>query len=209
MNNAISCLTVGEFSTNCWVYADESGVSVIDPGGNAGSIIAFLQSNGLRPARILLTHGHFDHVLALPEVHAAFPGAEIAVHRADYGYVDKNAFHRHCADFKAAAGDDRFIRAVWRDMPPQIRLLDDGDSAGPFTVIHTPGHTKGSVSYYRRSAGVLFSGDTLFQSGVGRTDLFGGDTAELRSSLTRLFALDDETRVFPGHGEATVIGLEK
>jgi glyoxylase-like metal-dependent hydrolase (beta-lactamase superfamily II) len=209
MNRNIARLEVGVFSTNCWVYICDEGVFVIDPGGDAEGIIAFLESKQIVPSHILLTHGHFDHVLALPHVHRAFPDAEIAIHRADRDFVGENAFKRHCSDFKAAAGDDRFIRANWQDMPSAARFLEDGDTAGPFTVLHTPGHTKGSVSYYDRDAHVLFSGDTLFRGGIGRTDLWGGNRDEMTESLNRLFTLANETRVFPGHGDSTTIGAEK
>jgi glyoxylase-like metal-dependent hydrolase (beta-lactamase superfamily II) len=207
MSNPVTRLEVGLFQTNCWVYVFERDVTVIDPGGDAETILSFLESEGLEPARILLTHGHFDHVMALPALHRAFPSAAVAIHRADHGYVDQNAFARQCADFKMAAGNDGYIRANWQDMPPVTRLLADGESIGPFTVIHTPGHTKGSVSY--RHGNALFSGDTLFRGAIGRTDLAGGDMAEMRASLTRLFALDGETRVFPGHNEPTTIEMER
>jgi glyoxylase-like metal-dependent hydrolase (beta-lactamase superfamily II) len=207
MNNNIARLEVGALSTNCWIYVLGGDVSVIDPGGDAGAIIAFLESERLKPVRILLTHGHFDHILALPQVHDRFPDAVIAVHRADHASVGKNAFRLQCADFKT--GDDGFIRENWRDMPPAIRFLGDGDTIGPFTVIHTPGHTRGSVSYYHKEADILFSGDTLFRGGIGRTDLLGGSRTEMTESLKRLFSLDGETRVFPGHGDPTTIKAEK
>jgi glyoxylase-like metal-dependent hydrolase (beta-lactamase superfamily II) len=209
MNRNIACLKVGAFSTNCWVYIWQDDVFVIDPGGDAGEIIAFLESKQVVPSHILLTHGHFDHILALPKVHSAFPDSAVAIHRADHVYIDKNAFKLHCSDFKAIAGDDRFIRTNWQDMPPATRLLEDGDTVGPFTVMHTPGHTKGSVAFYNKDAQILFSGDTLFQNGIGRTDLWGGNMDKMNESLKRLFTLADETRVFPGHDSPTTIGAEK
>jgi glyoxylase-like metal-dependent hydrolase (beta-lactamase superfamily II) len=209
MNSNIARLEVGALSTNCWVYICQDDVFVIDPGGDAEEIIAFLGSKQIVPSHILLTHGHFDHILALPKVHSAFPDAAIAIHRADHGFVDKNAFKLHCSDFKSIAGDDSFIRTNWQDMPPASWLLEDGDTIGPFTVMHTPGHTKGSVSFYDSDAQILFSGDTLFRGGIGRTDLWGGDMDEMTESLKRLFTIADETRVFPGHGGPTTIGIEK
>jgi glyoxylase-like metal-dependent hydrolase (beta-lactamase superfamily II) len=209
MNSNLTRLTVGALSANCWVYAYDGGVAVIDPGGDAQAIIAFLESQRLQPTHILLTHGHFDHIMALPEVRSVFPNAEVAVHRADYVFVDENALKRHCSDFRAIAGNDSFIRANWQEMPPVARLLEDSDIIGPFTVVHTPGHTKGSVSYYHEGARILFSGDTLFRDGIGRTDLSGGDMNEMTESLKRLFTLDGATQVFPGHGDPTTIGTER
>jgi glyoxylase-like metal-dependent hydrolase (beta-lactamase superfamily II) len=209
MNPTVARLEVGTIPTNCWIYVWGDDVSVIDPGGEGETIIAFLESERLKPSRIMLTHGHFDHVMALPDVHSAFPDAVIAVHRADRVSVGKNAFRFQCADFKTATGDDGFIRAHWRDMPPITQLLEDGDMIGPFMVTHTPGHTKGSVAYSHREAGILFSGDTLFCGGIGRTDLSGGSMDEMAESLKRLFSLDGETRVFPGHGGPTTIKAER
>jgi glyoxylase-like metal-dependent hydrolase (beta-lactamase superfamily II) len=209
MDKNIARLEVGALSTNCWVYFCENHVFVIDPGGDAEAIIALLESKQVSPSHILLTHGHFDHILALPEVHRAFPDAAIAIHRADYGFVDQDSFSRHCSDFKSVAGDDRFIRENWQNMPSVTRLLEDGDAVGSLSVMHTPGHTKGSVSYYNKEARFLFSGDTLFRGGIGRTDLWGGDMGEMTESLNRLFFLADETLVFPGHGGPTTIGAEK
>jgi glyoxylase-like metal-dependent hydrolase (beta-lactamase superfamily II) len=108
----------------------------------------------------------------------------------------------------AAAGDDLYVKSLWKPMPEADVLLTDGGTIGPFKVIHLPGHTPGSVAYYDEEAGVLFSGDTLFRGDYGRTDLPGGDFGKLESSLRRLFAMDGNITVCPGHGPATTIGVE-
>jgi glyoxylase-like metal-dependent hydrolase (beta-lactamase superfamily II) len=101
------------------------------------------------------------------------------------------------------------VDELWEDMPEPSRLIADGDRIGPFTVMHTPGHTPGSLCLYDEAEGFLFSGDTLFSRGVGRTDLIGGDGEALARSLDRLLALPDRVRVFPGHGSQTRIADER
>jgi glyoxylase-like metal-dependent hydrolase (beta-lactamase superfamily II) len=100
------------------------------------------------------------------------------------------------------------VDALWEDMPSPAVELSEGDTIGPFRVLHLPGHTPGSVAFYDEGAKVLFSGDTLFRGDYGRTDLPGGDTAKIMASLYRLFTLDKDIRVYPGHGPATTIGAE-
>jgi glyoxylase-like metal-dependent hydrolase (beta-lactamase superfamily II) len=162
----------------------------------------------LRPRYILLTHGHFDHIAALPALaaHAArvygLP-AEIAIHRADAPYLGPGASQIH-RETLAALGIS-LAGEFWESLPPAGRLLSGGELLGPFRVLHLPGHTPGSVGFYDEKAGVLFSGDTLFQNGVGRTDLPGGDSRALEASLRKLFALPGDTAFFPGHGPSGIL----
>jgi glyoxylase-like metal-dependent hydrolase (beta-lactamase superfamily II) len=219
----IDHITVGEIATNCWFYPlNEKECAVIDPGAEPDRIIARLNQLHLRPAYILLTHGHFDHIAALPRLAAAFAGGQttkvqnepgqaapvIAIHRLDAQYLGpaSNALHRH--SFTIAAGNAAYVDEFWEDMPSADRELEEGDKIGPFTVLHLPGHTEGSAGFYDEAAGVLFSGDTLFRGDYGRTDLPGGSDEKIFASLKRLFALNGDIRVFPGHGPATSIKEE-
>ena len=218
----IHYITVGSIATNCWVYPlDNAGeCAVIDPGEEGGRIIAFLNQLQLSPRYILLTHGHFDHIGAVPALAAQYgsgapqgagapDGAlEIAIHAADAEYLGPDSYPVHCHSFEAVAGDHGYIDALWEDMPPPDRCLAEGDTIGPFTVLHLPGHTPGSIGLWDKKEGVLFSGDTLFYGNYGRTDLPGGNTAQLFASLKRLLALDGGIQVYPGHGPATSIGRE-
>jgi glyoxylase-like metal-dependent hydrolase (beta-lactamase superfamily II) len=171
-------------------------------------IIARLAKLSLRPRYIVLTHAHFDHVEALPELAAAYPDAVIAIHPAEAAKLGPGSLELHRRDF-AGAGAATYVDALWKPLPEATLFLKDGDSLGPFTVLHLPGHSPGSIGLYWQEEKILLSGDTLFYAGVGRTDLPGGDWSELEQSLKRLFLLDGETKVYPGHGPATTIHRER
>jgi len=207
----ITQLIVGAISTNCWIYQlGEGSAAVIDPGDEAEEIIAALEKLSLVPKFILLTHGHFDHIAALPQLAEAFKthAPQIAIHRLDAVYLGPGAYAAHSLSMKAAMGSTAFLDAFWIDMPPPGRQLEDGDEIGPFTVLHLPGHTQGSAAFWDKEAGVLFTGDTLFENNWGRTDLPGGSEEQIFASLRRLLAMDADIKVYPGHGGATTIGRE-
>jgi glyoxylase-like metal-dependent hydrolase (beta-lactamase superfamily II) len=224
-------LVLGAIATNCWIVPlDDPAPSgehpggenlrgkqpcaVIDPADEANLIIARLEEYNLFPQYILLTHGHFDHLAALPDLVAAFsqdgsPGGwkpEIVIHGADQSYLGPWAHDVHVESFRAAAGNSSYVDKLWKPMPAPTRLLWEGDIIGPFKVLHLPGHTPGSVGFFWETQGSLFSGDTLFKDGYGRTDLPGGDWNQLEKSLRRLLSMDRDIKVYPGHGESTTIG---
>ncbi|MDR1030914.1 MAG: MBL fold metallo-hydrolase [Treponema sp.] len=229
-------IVVGALATNCWLYPIEKKetieshpdskeprkpCAVIDPGADPELIIAQMERLHLYPAYILLTHGHFDHLAALPGLFSYFSSSssssgspssdalEIAIHHEDAPYLGPEAYTVHRTAFSAAAGAGTYVDALWEPMPGPTKLLAEGDTIGPFTVLHLPGHTPGSVGFYDAQRQVLFSGDTLFRQGMGRTDLPGGDWDALRKSLKRLFTLDDAIAVYPGHGPETTIAAER
>ena len=210
----ITCLTVGLIATNCWLYPlGEKEAAVIDPGAGEDLILSTLKKLNLTPRYILLTHGHFDHIAALPELLAACPGKpQIAIHKLDSKYLGPDAYNVHRPNIIAAMGDtsyvDIFLPPGKKDMPPADFLLEEGGTIGPFTVLHLPGHTSGSAAFWDKDEGVIFTGDTLFKGNYGRTDLSDGSERDIFDSLRRLFAMDGSIEVYPGHGETTTIARE-
>lgn len=195
--------TVGPLAENPYLLAcAATGQAVfIDPGDDAPLLLAAAASAGVRVQAILLTHAHFDHVGALTEVREA-TGAPVYLHTDDAWLLQQ------ASTYWAYFG--RTIAPV----APAEQLLAHGDriavGASELVVIHTPGHTPGSVCLHAPEDRLVIAGDTLFFRGIGRTDLPGGDARALEHSIrTRLWALPDTTNVYPGHGQATSIGDER
>ena len=204
-------LVVGPIETNCWIYSpDEKNAAVIDPGDEAELIISTLNELNLCPQYIILTHGHFDHIAAVPLLAAEFKSVnpKITIHSLDGEYLGPESYAVHSISIKAAMGSTAIVDNIWKEMPPADILLSDGDKIGSLTVLHLPGHTPGSAAFWDKEEGVLFSGDTLFEDGWGRTDLPGGNERQMKESLRRLFKMDRGIKVYPGHGELTTIGRE-
>jgi len=204
-------LIVGPVATNCWIY-NYSGIkaAIIDPGDEAEKIISALQKSSLEPEYILLTHGHFDHLCAAHQIMDAYSGKiKLAIHSQDADYVGPDSYSVHEKSIKSAMGDLSLMNIFWKETPPADILLNDGTEIGPFTVIHVPGHSPGSCAFWDKEAKILFSGDTLFAGTYGRTDLPGGNEKQIFESLRRLFTMDRDIAVYPGHGGSTTIGREK
>jgi glyoxylase-like metal-dependent hydrolase (beta-lactamase superfamily II) len=166
------------------------------------SLAGSIEALGLKLKYALQTHAHFDHTFGLPFVHRTY-GLKPVFHK------DEVDIYRQMPSMAA-----RFGLNMGGGMPPIGQLLSDGDELFLGTtavrLIHTPGHTPGSSAFYIPEAGLLFSGDTLFQQSIGRTDLPGGSYEdELDSIKNKLFCLPDDTKVLPGHGPSTTIGWEK
>jgi len=193
-------LVVGPFASNCYIVGSESNKEgmIVDPGDEAGRILKKVKDLKLDIKFIVLTHGHIDHTGALKEVKEA-TGAEVAIHGDDAKSLKQQLL-------SVALG------LSYPTPPPPGRLLKGGESLDigdlHFEVLHTPGHTPGGICLL--GEGVVFSGDTLFNYGIGRADLPGGNYSQLINSLqTRLMTLPDNTIVHPGHGAATTIGAER
>jgi hydroxyacylglutathione hydrolase len=201
----IDCLELGDFMTNCYVIRESSAAQeclIIDPGYGAEPLVELLQSKGLRPGRILLTHGHCDHIAGIKLLKESFETAAVCISGADAPMLT----------------DDK-LNLTW--MTGDLLGLEEpeetftaGDTIGlgglEFKVLPTPGHTPGGVSFYCAAEGVVFVGDALFSGSIGRTDFPGGDTQTLLNGVReQLFTLPEDTRVYTGHGSATTIGVEK
>jgi glyoxylase-like metal-dependent hydrolase (beta-lactamase superfamily II) len=194
-------VVVGPLETNCYlVYCEECRVcAVIDPGADPGKIFAAIAGLELKPALILNTHGHVDHIGANRDLKDKYD-IPLYLHSADTAMLEVTE-HIELSLLLGA-----------KDSPPPDRLLIDGDEIvigrDPLRVIHTPGHTPGSVGFL--GGGNLFSGDTLFYGGVGRTDLPGGSWKDLEKSIReKILVLPGETVVLPGHGPWTTVEQEK
>ena len=195
-------LTVGMVGTNCYVAANQMSkeAGIIDPGDEAKRIDRLIKENGYEPQAILLTHGHFDHVMAVDALSAEY-GLKVFAHE-----LERETLEDPEMNVSGMMGRTMTFHAT--DYVRDGELLN---LAGyTFQVLLTPGHTRGGVCYYLASENVLFSGDTLFAGSVGRTDFPGGSMGVLVGSIReKLLTLPDETIVYPGHMESTTIGAER
>jgi glyoxylase-like metal-dependent hydrolase (beta-lactamase superfamily II) len=199
----IESFPTGPIQANCTLIGDHESHTalVIDPGYDAARIQKRLEALGLTVSQILLTHGHLDHVGAAFTL-KRLTGAPVLLHRADLPLLQ-----------------DMETQAMWMGMDvPEMgdpdAFLEEEATVGleryPAVVLHTPGHSPGSVCFYFAAEKLLVAGDTLFAGSIGRTDLWGGSQSQIAQSIhTKLLPLDDETRVIAGHGPETTIGRER
>jgi len=197
----IITIIVGPVQTNTYICYNKTTRRgfIVDPGAEADKLLARISAEGLDICAILFTHGHFDHICAVNEVKAAL-GAKV--------YASKK--EAALANDKTANGMKSFgVPAISTDVD---EFLSEGDvvdfGCGEIQVLSTPGHTHGHLCFYLPHENVIFTGDTLFHESYGRYDFPTGDFATLKQSLTRLFELPAQTRVYPGHDQPTTIGHE-
>ncbi len=193
----LKTLIVGMMEANCYIVGEESTkeVFIVDPGGDYRKIKKIIDGDGLKPQAVINTHGHGDHIGADSEF-----GLPVWIHRLDAEFLQDPS--------KNLSGAFGFLLKTKQ----AARLLEDGDilKIGKYElkVIHTPGHTPGSICL--KGKGIIFTGDTLFCEGVGRTDfLYGSQEDIMRSIKEKLLTLDDNYIVYPGHGPSSTIGNEK
>lgn len=199
----IKTYPVGQIGTNCYIIFREhlKKAVIVDPGDEGAYILEQCGKLSVTPEAILLTHGHFDHIMAVEEIRQAFP--EVVVYA---GEKEKMLLKDPSVNLSTSIGRPCSLEAD--------RYVTDGeiiDLSGILAhVIATPGHTEGCVCYYMKEEDVLISGDTLFLESLGRTDLPTGDQLKIISSIRgKLFPLPGDTMVYPGHGSVTTIGHEK
>ncbi len=194
-------LEVGPLITNCYIVGCEETLigAVIDPGGDADHIFSVVQSLGLTIKYIINTHSHFDHAAGNKRM-KELTGADIVIHPLDAPHLERMA--------ESAA----LFGFIVESSPKPDVFVEEGDvlSIGEIelSVLHTPGHTPGSISLLEGSC--VFVGDLIFQGSIGRTDFPGGDYNTLINSVkTKIFTLDDDVVIYPGHGPETTVGREK
>lgn len=202
MKYEITCIECGMYQENAYLLCPEGSKQavLIDPGDDLSRIKRYLSESGRVLGAMLLTHGHFDHMLSAEPL-SRITGAGVYIHAGDENML---------GDAHLCAYDPNVSRLPCpKDLEAEI-LQDSVDVCGlHFEILHTPGHTPGSVCYYDCENRILFSGDTLFCAGFGRMDLPGGSAKEMRASLKKLFELPDDVRVYAGHGCSTTIATER
>ena len=195
-------LVVGQISTNCYLIQNEDTkeLIIVDPGDEAQRIERSIEKMHGIPVAIILTHGHFDHILAVNGLRKYFPSVKLYIGESEKEMLENPVLN--CSE----DGPSYQINAdVWVKEGDVLKL-----AGFEITVISTPGHTAGSVCYYFKNEGILLSGDTLFNESYGRTDLPTGSEPAMQESLRKLLTtLPENVRVFPGHEEETTIGHEK
>ena len=198
----VGVCVVGSIGTNCYILTNEDTgeVVIVDPGDEAETILAHAVGHGEKLAAILLTHGHFDHILAVNEIKAKCPDAVVYAAEAERDLLADPHLNQGYYDTRACVSAD-----IWVKEGDVIRA-----GGLSFSVIETPGHTRGSICFYMEAEKLLFAGDTLFYRSWGRTDLPTGSEDDMEFSLARLCTtLPEDVTVLTGHGEMTTIGFEK
>lgn len=194
-------ILAGEFGSNCWLVFDEATLDavIIDPSPTVRKIKEILLERRVNLRCILLTHGHFDHMLACDTLRDEY-GIPLAIHEAD----KENLTNSRLNAYRLFMGTDLVFR------PPEITFRD-GDvldyGSVSIRVMHTPGHTPGSVCYFIDDA--MFTGDTIFDGGIGRCDLAGGNRLEMKNSIEKIKNIKENYRVFTGHGSVSTLEKQK
>ncbi|WP_439241111.1 MBL fold metallo-hydrolase [Lonepinella sp. BR2474] len=200
----IDIIPVTPFQQNCsLIWNDEKKAAIIDPGGDTLKLIKRIEQHGLDLQAILLTHGHLDHVGAAEKLKQHFQVDILGSHSLDKILFDSLPQQsRQFGLFEISA----FVPDRWLDTEGEILNI----AGFSFEILHLPGHAPGHIGFIEHQEGIAFTGDVLFKQGIGRTDLLGGNHAQLIDTIKqKMFKLPDDMVVLPGHGPHTTIGQEK
>jgi len=201
----VDCIPLGDFETNCYIVrenADAKECLIIDPGFSPEPLIEMIQQNNWRPQRIILTHGHCDHIAGVKLLRQTFHSIPVAISSPDRTMLTNDKEN-------LAWMTGQLLKL---DQPEDILNPGDIIKLGELElkVLPTPGHTPGGISFYCEKASIIFVGDALFAGSIGRTDFPHGDTNTLLNGIRQqIFTLPDETTVYTGHGPATTVAAEK
>lgn len=208
-NMYIETLLLGLYENNCYIVREDKDANdciIIDTGLDSEPLLDFLKDNELNPVVVICTHGHVDHISAIPALRRAFPNIKVAIHKNDAEMLTNEDLNlsRLAMNPVSSRPADIII-----DGEKEIEFIGI-----KFDVIETPGHTAGGICLYNAENGVIFTGDTLFAGSIGRTDFPGYDQEECFQQLignirTKLLSLPEETRAYTGHGPSTTLRNEK
>lgn len=188
----------GSYGSNCYLIEDGGEALIVDPSAAASAILRRLREDRCTPVGVLLTHGHFDHIMSVDTLRQSEPCLKVYIHESDAPMLSDGQKNGFSFFFR----QDR----AWKDADIFLRNGDEIKVGGAtFTVVHTPGHSPGSVCYLCASEGVMFTGDTLFADNIGRCDLWGGSYSVIRQSLKHLRDYDGELTIYPGHGSSNTL----
>ncbi len=203
LNLELMCMPLGNMGTNCYILSDKASgdAYVFDPGEEAEYLLSVLDKKGLKLCGIILTHSHFDHIMAVDDILAKVPGIPVYANKAE-----EPAFESDRINLCSMVGQRFAFRPT--------HYVEDGQMLEILNTkvrcIHTPGHTCGGMCYFIEDKWWLIAGDTLFQGSIGRTDFPTGSFKELSASIReKIYTLPDWVKVFPGHGPATTVEEEK
>lgn len=206
-------IIVGPLHTNTYIVSTgKKECILVDPGADGDHIFERLEALNMKPVAIVFTHGHLDHTAAAERIRMVHEGIPIAIHEADAALLHGSSREHHLETLRLLTPEaDLVLDQLFTELPVPDLFLSDGDTVmdSDLAVVHTPGHTPGSVCFYSEERKALFSGDTLLFAGVGNTDQAGGDAAGLLASIKeKIFQLPEDTRLFPGHGPLSSIERE-
>jgi glyoxylase-like metal-dependent hydrolase (beta-lactamase superfamily II) len=201
----LETLVVGPIATNCYLVGKGPAVAIIDPGGSPDAICGALDQRGLIPEKIVVTHAHADHILAVGEISEKYGGLPIVCHRSEASFLTNPQ-----ENLSVFLGEELIV-------PEATEFADDGDTIDlgglEFTVLHVPGHSPGGICLYHAPADgvpVLIAGDTVFAESIGRTDFPHSDHNTFISKIKeKILTLPPETTILPGHGPITTVEREK
>ncbi|ACZ00924.1 MBL fold metallo-hydrolase [Streptobacillus moniliformis] len=191
-----------DYTSNTYVIISDEKTYIIDPGSkNMTKVLEYIKENDLNLTAVLLTHGHFDHILGLPMI-LEYKNVTVYIHENEKEFL----YNGNLSLLLWAQTNQSYLTPCLENA--NIVTLKDGDRIDKFEIIHTPGHTNGGICYYNKEEKIIFTGDTLFKNTYGRVDLPTGDSEAMWKSIAKILKLERDTIIYPGHGDSTTVAME-